>query len=319
MSSVDFSDKLFRISQFANKNKGGPVEWMRFLLAQLPHRALQRSRHVRALNIVPVEMAHQLSCALIVDVPQGKQQGSCPSAEQASLKTQQFIAGSNEIHASSAAAQSHQSGIQFHLVQVIQIQVSVSEANPGKHGIVLAIHAVCGDVKQPTLRSLLSEQGRCGLFAQVEGGTGKQGAHAANFVQDLRRALIRDAKYERGWSITWSLLLAQRKNRRARSIGNREGVAKIFVPVFQGMERQEMKRAVRHKNQMISLKQHAQRRNQLAIERFQMALSSAQERLFESLHVAIAHAEFGNLKPQQLKKISHARKHGYRQNSRVVP
>src|SRR5690349_4683571 len=50
-----------------------------------------------------------------------------------------------------------------------------------------------------------------------------------------------------------------------------------------------------------------------------MALGSPQERRFESLHIAIAHAEFGNLKPQQLKEMSHARKHGYWQNSGAVP
>ena len=61
--------KSFGISQFANKNKGRPVKRVRLLLAQLPHRILQRSRHIRALNVVPVEMAHQLSRAFIVNVP----------------------------------------------------------------------------------------------------------------------------------------------------------------------------------------------------------------------------------------------------------
>src|SRR5690348_17998751 len=79
-----------------------------------------------------------------------------------------------------------------------------------------------------------------------------------------------------------------------------------------------MKRAVRYKNKMVPLKKHAQRRDQFAVERFQMALRSPQERRFESLHIVIAHTEFGNLKPQQLKEMSHAGKHRNWQNSCVI-
>ena len=53
-----------------------------------------------------------------------------------------------------------------------------------------------------------------------------------------------------------------------------------------------MKRAVRHKNQMLALKEQVQRGDEFAIERFQMALGRAQERLFKPLHIIIAHAEF---------------------------
>src|SRR5690242_15099102 len=79
-----------------------------------------------------------------------------------------------------------------------------------------------------------------------------------------------------------------------------------------------MERAVRHKDEMAPLKKHAQRRDQLAVERFQMALRSPQERRFESLDIIIAHAEFGDLKTQQLQEMCHSGKHGHRQNSRAV-
>ena len=61
-----------------------------------------------------------------------------------------------------------------------------------------------------------------------------------------------------------------------------------------------MKRAVRHENEMVSLEEHAKRRNQLAVERFQMALRSPQQRFFKSPHIAIAHAKLGDLEAQQL-------------------
>ena len=75
-----------------------------------------------------------------------------------------------------------------------------------------------------------------------------------------------------------------------------------------------MKRAVRHKNEMVALNKHAQRCDQFAVKRFQMALGSPQERLFKAPHVIIAHAELGDLKTEQLQEVSHSGKHGHRDN-----
>src|SRR5262249_11356262 len=101
-------------------------------------------------------------------------------------------------------------------------------------------------------------------------------------------------------------LLAQGENRSAGCIRYREGIAQVFVAILQSMKGQKMERAVRHEDKMVSLKKRAQRRNQFTVKRFQMALGRPQERLFESLHIIIAHAKFGNLKTQQLQEMSDA-------------
>ena len=75
-----------------------------------------------------------------------------------------------------------------------------------------------------------------------------------------------------------------------------------------------MKRAVGHKNQMLALKERVQRGDEFAIERFQMALGRAQERLFKPLHIIIAHAKFRDLKTQQLQEVRDARNQGHREN-----
>ena len=62
------------------------------------------------------------------------------------MEAEQFIAGSNEIHAGGATAESDEVSVQLHLVEVEKIQVAIAEANSGKHGIVVAVDAVSGDV-----------------------------------------------------------------------------------------------------------------------------------------------------------------------------
>src|SRR6266849_9220144 len=100
--------KFFGISQFTDKNEGRPVKGVRLLVSQLPHGELQGPRYFGALNVLLVEVGHQLGGAFIVNVPQGEQQCGRPGTEQAALKTQQFVPGSNKVHAGSAAAQSNQ-------------------------------------------------------------------------------------------------------------------------------------------------------------------------------------------------------------------
>src|SRR2546429_9778948 len=65
-----------------------------------------------------------------------------------------------------------------------------------------------------------------------------------------------------------------------------------------------MKRAVGHENEVLSLEIGAQRRNKFVIERFQVAMGGAQERLFKAPDVFAAHAKLGELKAKQLQKVS---------------
>src|SRR5438874_13366317 len=113
---------------------------MGFFLTQFLHGDLQSPRHVGPLNVTLVEMTHQLGGALIMNVPQREQQSGRPGAEQAALKAQQLVAGGHKVHAGGAATQSDQPSVQLHLVEVIQIEVSIAQTDARKHGVILAIH-----------------------------------------------------------------------------------------------------------------------------------------------------------------------------------
>lgn len=71
--------------EFAYKDEGGPEVGMGILLAQLIHCCLQRFGHVLGLDVALVERMHEFCSTLIMNVPQGKQQGSCSRAEETSL------------------------------------------------------------------------------------------------------------------------------------------------------------------------------------------------------------------------------------------
>jgi len=135
--------------------------------------------------------------------------------------------------------------------------------------------------------------------------------HGLCFLQDLGRSLVGDSKNEGARAFARRFLLAPGENRGTGSVRNREGIAEILFPISQSVERQEMKRAVGHDNKVLSLEKWAQRRDELAIERFQMTVRGAQERFFKSPDVFIAHAKLGELKSQQLQKMSGSGKHGH--------
>src|SRR6266478_6010185 len=77
---------------------------MRVLLPEFLHRVLQRASHVGGSQEFSIEELHQLRSALIVYVPQGQQQRGCSGTEKASLKSEQFVASGDEVHACGAAA-----------------------------------------------------------------------------------------------------------------------------------------------------------------------------------------------------------------------
>src|SRR6266446_807809 len=107
------------IREFADQDEGSPEVRMGVLLPEFLHRVLQRACHVAASEEFSIEELHQLRSALIVDVPQRQQQRRRSGAEKASLKSEQFVAGGDEVHACGAAAQGHELGVQPHLVEVI--------------------------------------------------------------------------------------------------------------------------------------------------------------------------------------------------------
>src|SRR5207249_5888053 len=113
-------------------------------------------------------------------------------------------------------------------------------------------------------------------------------------------------------------LLAPGENRRAGSVGNRKCVAEILFPISQSVEWQEMKRAGGHDNEVLSLEKWAQRCDEFAVESFQMTMCGTQERFRKSPDIFVAHAKLGELKSQQLQKVSYPGEHGHGQNANFL-
>jgi hypothetical protein len=80
---------------------------MGILLPEFLHSVLQRASRLASTNKFAIEELHQLRGALIVHVPQRQKQSASTSAEEATLKPEQLVAGSDEIHSGSTTAQRH--------------------------------------------------------------------------------------------------------------------------------------------------------------------------------------------------------------------
>src|ERR1700686_2851008 len=75
-----------------------------------------------------------------------------------------------------------------------------------------------------------------------------------------------------------------------------------------------MERAVRNDNEVLPSEKWAQGCDELAIESFQMAVRGTQKRFFKSPDIFVAHAKLGELKSQQLQKMSDPGEQGHGPN-----
>src|SRR6266567_3254661 len=134
-------------------------------------------------------------------------------------------------------------------------------------------------MKKAAPRAFFAEhRGGC-LVSQVERRLRKEPRYGLGFLKDLGCSLVGDSKNERVHAHARRLLLTPGENRRTGSVRNRERIAEILFSISQSVERQEMKRAVRHDNEVLPLEKWAQRREEFAIERFQVALRCTQQGL----------------------------------------
>src|SRR5207245_10427596 len=159
---------------------------------------------------------------------------------------------------------------------------------------------------------------RCRLNGKVKRRPGKERSYRLSRLQKLGSSLVGDSKSEGILARARRLFLATGENRRAGSVGNRESITEILFSISQSVEWQEIKRAVGHENEVLSLEIGAQRRNKFAIQRFQVAMGRAQERLFKSPNGFTAHAKLGDVKSKQLQKMSSSREHRHRLNVDVL-
>jgi len=97
------------------------------MLPKFLHGMLERAGHLAGANEFTIEMLHEFRSALIMHVPQRQKQRGGAGAEETTLKPEQLVSGSDEIHAGGATAQRNQICVQPHLVEIVQIQVTVTQ------------------------------------------------------------------------------------------------------------------------------------------------------------------------------------------------
>ncbi len=81
--------------------------------------------------------------------------------------------------------------------EVIQAEVRIAQADGGEHGIVLAEVAVSGDVHDPAMASVSTQDFFGGGFAEEEPGVGKNAAQGLRFRTDQWGLGIGDTEDQR--------------------------------------------------------------------------------------------------------------------------
>lgn len=245
----------------ADKDEGSPEIGVGVLLAELFHGGLEGGGHVAGIDVSLIERPHEVGSAAVVDVPEGEKQGCRSGAEEATLKAEQFVSGSDKIHAGGAAAERDVPGGKTHLIEVIEVEVAVAEADAREHGVVLAVGAVRGDMKESALGPLFSEGVCSGLVTEQEICLRKDCGDGLNFGQDLRGALVGNTHHQGGGRATRPLLLAEGKDGGAGSVGNSVGIAEIGVAVLEGMKGKEVEGAVGHEDEVLCIQMRKERGN----------------------------------------------------------
>ena len=116
---------------------------------QFDHGRLHCCRLRMSLLQPGIERDHKVLSALVVHVPQTENQRLRSSLQQPAHKANEFISRGDHIEASGASAQNDKFGRQVQVIEVVQAQVRVSQADRGKHRVVLAEIAVGRDVDNP--------------------------------------------------------------------------------------------------------------------------------------------------------------------------
>lgn len=267
------------------------------------HGELEREGHIGGGDEVFVEEAHKFGGGFVMNVPEGEKKRRSAGAKEAALETEKLITGGDEVHAGGAAGKRDVASAEAHLIEIIEIEIAVAEANAREHGVVLAVVAVSGDMEEAGASAARAEEFRGGLFAEIKLGVWKSGGDRLDFAENLRSAVIREAEDEGAAGGGLRLFLADGEDRGAGSVGDGVGIAEIGVAGFEGMKRKKVKRAVRYKDEMFGVEMGSERSDQFGIESFEMALGGLEKRSGELLGVGLTHAELGELKAEKLKEM----------------
>src|SRR6202007_931342 len=127
-------------------------------------------------------------------IPERQQERARASTKQSPLQTQQLIPIRHRVHSRGAAAQGDQLRLKPHLIEVVQVQVTVAHLDSGKHGVVLPVDSVGGHVQQSRLCPSLTQDLRGSLCSYKQLRLGKERGNRLHFAQYEGRALVRNSE-----------------------------------------------------------------------------------------------------------------------------
>ena len=230
-----------------------------------------------------------------------------PGIQQAADQSEKFIAGTDGIHAGRTTAERNQLGLEFELIQVVEVQIGVAETNAGKHGIVLAEAAVSGDVDVLAMLAFFAQSGMVGGGADDQPGPGQGPRDGLHLFENQRGALIRHAHDQRGSRGHGRLALAMGIDARTRCVGNGKRVDEILLTVEERVKWNVVQHAMGHDHEVLGANAFAKRSHELLIKLGEMGLDRAEQGIGERLHVFAAEPEFRQLKLHHPEAVRHAR------------
>src|ERR1700722_1695022 len=177
-----------------HNGEGGPIVRMGVFLADLLGGLGGGGGFVFTGLEAAVEGGHEFVSTGIVDVPKGEQQGASAGVEGAADQTEELVASGDDVEAGGTTAEGEQLGVEPHLVELIEVEITVAEGDAGKHGIVWAEAAVSCDVDHAAVDSLFDQFFVGGGGAQVELGVGEHSMNGVDLVPNQGRFFVGDTK-----------------------------------------------------------------------------------------------------------------------------
>src|SRR5580698_6162500 len=199
----------------------------------------------------PVERSHKFVGAGIVDIPEGQEQGARAGVECSANQAEEFVAGGDDVEAGGAAAEGKKLSVQAHLVELVKVQVSVTEGDAREHRVVGAEAAVSCHVEDAAVDSLFDQFFVSGGSAQVELGVGKDSMDGVDLVENQGRFFVGDAEDRRAGGGSFVGSVTEREDGCAGGVGNVVEIEQEFVASVESVERQVMQVAVRDDNQVF--------------------------------------------------------------------
>src|ERR1700760_526932 len=79
-----------------------------------------------------VEGGHKSVGAGVVNVPEGQKQGAGSGVKGATDQAEQFVARRHDVESGGAAAEGEQFGVEAHLVELVEMEISIAQSDAGE-------------------------------------------------------------------------------------------------------------------------------------------------------------------------------------------